>query len=113
MIQSASTIGAGGPKRIIVLPPNGPIFGYWLCCLQILTPGNLNIGTNKEEAGSEVGLLQDGLQFNQANTNNGAPLFFLWRGEMWGSASQNNFQFVLVIPGMEKPNPPCDLTTLE
>ena len=108
MLQNAATVGSGGPKRILTLPENGPIFGYWIVFLQILGPFTLFLGTNKEEAGGYGGgNTPDGLQFTQNNTNNGEPYQFLWKGELWASASANNSQFILVVPGMEKPNLPC------
>jgi hypothetical protein len=113
MIAGASTVGSGSPKRILTLPDDGPIFGYWLVFLQILGPNTIFIGTNSQEAGAQQndGVLQDGLQFNQTNTNDGAVYSFLWKGSLWVSASANNTQFVIVVPGMEKANLPCDLTT--
>jgi hypothetical protein len=112
MIYQANTITAGGPTRALVLPRNGPIFGYFWCYLQINGPNTIIIGSSREEAGrNNNGIVQDGLQFTQANTNNGAPTPFLWRGELWIAGSAPNTQVVIVVPGLESDNTPCDQTT--
>lgn len=110
MILQGSVPAQGGPTRALVLPKNGPIFGYWLCYLQITGPNTIFLGASKQEAGlNQVGATQDGLQYNSVNTN-GEPVQFLWRGELWVSGSAPGAVFVLVIPGMEKENLPCDMT---
>jgi hypothetical protein len=106
MIANAPFIGTNRPNRVIVLPPNGPIFGYWLCFIQVLGPNTITVGASQTEAGdNSQGGVADGLQLNQANSSNPA-FMFLWRGEMWVSGSAPNTQFVLVIPGQEKQNLP-------
>jgi hypothetical protein len=105
VIYSASTIQAGGPTRLLVLPRNGPIFGYWKCFIQVTGPNTIFLSSSRIEGQNQIGATQDGLQFN--NVNASEPYEFLWRGELWASASANGTLFVIVVPGQEHDNLPC------
>jgi|SRR5580698_242656 hypothetical protein len=109
MLYNAPNIGTNRPSRILVLR-DGPIFGYWLILIQILSPSTIIIGSNQREAGdNSQGGVMDGIQLTQANSSTGNPCFtFLWKGELWVSAIDGAAQFTVVVPGMEPPNLPCD-----
>jgi len=108
MIANAPYNQQQRPVRLLVLPKNGPIFGYWLVMIQVLGPNTIFIGSNQSEAGdNQQGTAIDGLQLTQANSSTVSPFaMFLWHGELWVSGSAPNTQFVIVVPGQEKENLP-------
>jgi hypothetical protein len=104
------SVAPANPLRALVLPKNGPIFSYWLVMIQVLSAGTVILGSNKQEAGLNAsGPTQDGIQLTQANSSTQNPCFtFLWKGELWVAGIDSAVQIVIVVPGLEPENLPCN-----
>lgn len=92
MLINAPTIASGGPSRALVLKK------WFKILIQVVGPNTVTVGTSKDEARNVLAGVQDGLQFNNANST--LPFQMWWKGELWVAGSAAGTYFVIIVPGL-------------